>query len=66
MAAWGPTLLARLAARREVVVFDGVAQGLTREVEPHAGSITPGVLAEARLAWRVGCRAAQHGKAALN
>jgi len=46
MAAWGPTLLRRLAAQREVVIFDGVAQGMSEEIEPTSGPLTPEILTE--------------------
>lgn len=47
MAAWGPTLLARLAAQREVIIFDPPAQGLSTEAQPGNNSITPAAFAEA-------------------
>ncbi|KAL4419861.1 hypothetical protein ABPG75_006959 [Micractinium tetrahymenae] len=51
MSSWGPTLLACLAAQREVFIFDGLAQGLSSEVQPRSSSITPAVLEEATLAF---------------
>jgi len=46
ISAWGPTLLHHLAASREVIAFDPIAQGLSEEVAPTTGAITVDMLAE--------------------
>ncbi|KAI7842699.1 hypothetical protein COHA_003630 [Chlorella ohadii] len=46
---WGPTLLRRLAEKQDVIIFDNVAQGLSKEIEPTEGPITPAILEEATL-----------------